>query len=103
MSWRNPGSLAAIRSDVKRRIGGDRQRIHHIGIDHNAITFKYLILPVWLLSYRYKEKVYQVMINGATGRLSGERPWSAWKIALAVLFGLLVVGGSWLAVMAMQG
>ncbi|MBL4885194.1 MAG: hypothetical protein JKY95_11750 [Planctomycetaceae bacterium] len=83
----------AIHSDVRRRIGGDRQRIHHINTDHSAITFKYMILPVWLLSYRYKGKVYQLMTNAATGKVAGNRPYSWWKIAGAVLLGGALVAG----------
>ncbi len=87
----------AIRSDVRRRIGGDRQQIQHINTDHSAITFKYLFLPIWLLSYRYKNKVYQVMTNAATGKVAGKRPYSWWKIARAVLLGaILLLGGFFL-------
>lgn len=84
----------AIRRDVRRRIGGDRQRIQYINTDHSTITFKYLFLPIWLLSYRYKNKVYQVMANAATGKVAGKRPYSWWKIAGAVLLGaILLLGG----------
>ncbi|MCA8987251.1 MAG: hypothetical protein KDA78_06405 [Planctomycetaceae bacterium] len=79
-----------IEQDVRRRIGGDRQRVHQIHSQFSAITFKYVLLPTWLLSYRYKDRVYQVMINATTGKVMGERPWSAWKIAFAVLGGLIV-------------
>ncbi len=84
----------AIRSDVRRRIGGDRQRIHKINTKHSAITYKYMLLPVWLLSYRYKNRVYHVMANAATGKIAGKRPYSWWKIAGAVLLvALLLLGG----------
>jgi len=33
-----------------------------------------------------------VVVNGRTGQVSGERPYSAWKIAFAVLAGLIVAG-----------
>lgn len=83
----------AIRHDVRRRIGGDRQRIQHINTTHSAITFKYLILPVWLLSYRYKGKVHQVMTNAATGKIAGNRPYSWWKIAGTILLAGALVSG----------
>lgn len=47
---------------------------------------------MWLLAYRYKDKVYQVMINGATGEVQGERPYSWIKITLAVLAAAVVAG-----------
>ena len=82
----------AIEVDVRQRIGGDEQRVHEINTIYNAITFKHLLLPVWLLAYRYHDKVYQVMINGATGEVQGERPYSWVKITLAVVAGLLLAG-----------
>lgn len=84
---------AALEQDVRSRIGGDEQRIHSIQTRYGAITFKHLLLPTWLLAYRYQEKVYQVMINAGTGEVQGERPYSWIKITLAVLVGIAVVAG----------
>ncbi|MEX0704777.1 MAG: hypothetical protein WD069_21950 [Planctomycetales bacterium] len=83
----------ALREDVGARIGGDTQRIHSIDTRHDALTFKHLLLPVWLLAYRFHDKPYQVLVNAATGEIQGERPWSWVKIALAVLAALAVAGG----------
>ncbi len=75
----------ALRDDVRRRIGGDEQRIHSVETQYGALTYKHLLLPVWLLAYRYRERLYQVIVNAATGEVQGERPWSWVKITLAVL------------------
>jgi DNA-directed RNA polymerase subunit RPC12/RpoP len=80
----------AIRADVVHRIGGDQQRIHSIDSRYDAITFKHLLLPVWLLTYRFHDKPYRVFVNAATGEVQGERPYSWVKILLAVLVGLAV-------------
>ena len=71
-------------SDVRSRIGGDTQEIHSVDTRYEAITYKHLLLPVWLLAYRYNEKTFQVFINAATGEVQGERPWSVWKILGAI-------------------
>ena len=84
---------AAIRAEAKRRIGGDEQRVHSVRTQVSAVTFKHLLLPVWLLAYRYNDKTYQVMVNAATGEVQGERPWSIVKILLAVLATAAVAGG----------
>ena len=86
---------AAIRDDVRRRIGGDVQKITSLDSQFAALTFKHLLLPVWMMAYRYRDKTYQVVVNAATGEVQGDRPWSAWKIALAVLFVAAVAGGIW--------
>ena len=80
---------AALQHDVRRRIGGDQQRIHGIQTQYSGLTFKHLLLPVWMLAYRYHGRAYRVYVNGATGEVHGERPYSPWKIAFAILLGLL--------------
>jgi len=92
----------ALLQDVRQRIGGDTQRVHSVQTRHSAVSFKHLLLPTWLMSYRYREKPYQVMINAATGEVHGERPYSGIKITLAVLAGLVAAGGLWY-MFAMQG
>ena len=57
---------------------------------YGAVTFKHLLLPVWLMAYRYNEKTYQILVNATTGELDGERPYSAWKIATAIIMGTLL-------------
>lgn len=79
----------AIRADVRRRIGGDKQRIHKLDSRYDAITFKHLLLPVWMLAYRYHDTPYRVFVNAATGEVQGERPYSWVKILLAVLAGAI--------------
>jgi predicted RNA-binding Zn-ribbon protein involved in translation (DUF1610 family) len=82
-----------IDTSIRRDIGGDHQIINSKNSRYDDITFKHILLPIWLTAYRYSGKTYRVMINATTGELSGERPYSALKITLALLAGLLVVGG----------
>ena len=83
-----------IQGDVRAHIGGDEQRIHNVSTHYSGITFKHLLLPVYAGAYRFNNKVYQIVVNGRTGEIQGDRPYSAWKIALfvtATLFVLLIV------------
>ncbi len=82
-----------IRRDVKFDIGGDRQRIHGLNTQVSDITFKHVLLPVWMAAYKYRGKSYRFVVNGRTGRVKGERPWSAWKITFAVVLGLILAAG----------
>jgi hypothetical protein len=79
-----------IMRDVKFDIGGDRQRVHNIETQISDVTFKHILLPVWLAAYKYRGKSYRFVVNGRTGAVQGERPWSGWKIAFAVILGLSV-------------
>jgi predicted RNA-binding Zn-ribbon protein involved in translation (DUF1610 family) len=74
-----------IEGDVRRDIGGDVQRIDHVDTGWSDQTFKHILLPVWMAAYKYNGKSYRFLVNGQTGEVQGERPWSAGKIALAVL------------------
>ena len=80
-----------IEADVRRDIGGDEQRVSNVVTQYSAVTFKHLLLPVYVGAYRFNDKVYQVVVNGRTGEVQGERPYSVWKIALLVLFILFVL------------
>jgi hypothetical protein len=81
---------ARIRADIRRDIGGDGQRIGTVDTDISDVTFKHVLLPVWLAAYRYRGRPYRFVVNGQTGKVSGERPWSAIKIAIAVILAILL-------------
>lgn len=84
----------AIRRAIRRDIGGDEQRIHRVNTHHDAITFKHILLPIWISAYRYKDKTYRFLVNARTGEVQGQRPWSWLKITLAVLGGAALIGGA---------
>jgi hypothetical protein len=62
-----------------------------VSSDYSNQTFKHILVPVWLLSYVYRAKSYQVVVNGVTGTVAGERPWSWIKITLLVLAILILL------------
>jgi DNA-directed RNA polymerase subunit RPC12/RpoP len=73
-----------IRGAINRDIGGDRQKIDSMTVNWDAVGFRHLLLPIWLSSFRYNEKVFHVAVNAATGEVVGERPWSVPKIVMFV-------------------
>jgi hypothetical protein len=74
-----------IDSAVRRDIGGDQQRVSSVNTHYGRVTFKHVLMPVWIASYRFGGKSFAVVVNGQTGVVKGDRPWSAWKITGAVL------------------
>ena len=74
-----------IRGDVRRDIGGDHQRIHSLSTRHRDITFKHVLLPMWICSYRYRGKIFRFLVNARTGEVQGQRPWSWVKVTFAVI------------------
>ena len=81
-----------IHRDIAFDIGGDHQRIHQVQTEHSHTTYKHCLLPIWSAAFLYRDKSYRFVINGRTGQVQGERPYSHWKIALAVITGLIIIG-----------
>lgn len=76
---------------IRAQIGGDRQRIDHVETAYSDIAFRHILLPIWATAYRYRGRTYRFVINGQSGKVAGERPYSVIKIGAAVLaLGLLV-------------
>ena len=81
-----------IRSHIRGDIGGDDQQVTTMNTTYSEVKFKHLLLPLWISSYRYNEKIYRFIINARTGEVTGDRPWSWIKITLATLAGLALAG-----------
>ena len=43
--------------------------------------WNYTMLPVWFMSYKYKDQIYEFAINGQTGKLAGTPPLSKGRLA----------------------
>jgi hypothetical protein len=81
-----------IREAVRYKIGGDRQQINELRINHDKSTFKYILLPIWTAHFKHNDKDYRFAINARTGIIKGERPYSKTKIFFLVLLVLAVLG-----------
>jgi DNA-directed RNA polymerase subunit RPC12/RpoP len=81
-----------IEAGIRKDIGGDEQQISSSQTLYANISFKHILLPVWVSAYRFREKIFRILINARTGEVQGERPYSAWKIACAILAVLILVG-----------
>ena len=84
--------MQRLREMCARQVPGDTHRGLRIDPQFEHQTFKHVLVPVWLLSYQYRSRTYQVAVNGATGKISGEWPISWVKVAIAVLIGLVILG-----------
>jgi DNA-directed RNA polymerase subunit RPC12/RpoP len=79
-----------IAMDIRADIGGDQQVIERMEVSHDQPTFKHVLLPVWVAAFQFVGRPYRFVVNGRTGEVHGERPWSFWKIAGAVVLGILL-------------
>jgi len=90
------GSAQARMGDVQRGrcssdVPGDTQRNLSVRNEFSHVTFKHVLLPIWIAAYRYNGKPYQFLVNGQTGEVVGKAPWSVWKITLAILAAAIVI------------
>ncbi|SOH92568.1 hypothetical protein SAMN06273572_101415 [Monaibacterium marinum] len=81
-----------VQTLIKRDIGGDRQRIDDMQVTLSDVTYKHILVPVWIAAYRFRGKSYRFVVNARTGAVTGERPWSPVKIAIAVVLGAIAAG-----------
>jgi len=74
------------------QVPGDTHTNLQVDADYSGQTFKHILVPIWLLTYNYGSRNFQVVINGYTGATSGHYPKSWVKIFFLVL-GILLGAG----------
>lgn len=87
----------SAKNSCRAAISSPYVRNFSMSADFEDETWRYILLPIYLASYRFNEKVYQVMVNGQTGTIAGQKPvaWSKvrWATAASLLpafiFGLI--------------
>ena len=80
-----------VKALCTRKVPGDTQRNLQVDATYQGRTFKHILAPVWLVSYTYGSRSFQVVANGYTGAIAGEQPYSWVKITFAVLAVLMLI------------
>jgi hypothetical protein len=92
-------AMTLCREEFQRRerqaiaafLPGDTHSDLRVSTTFSDPTSDLCLLPVYLLSYRYQEKVYRFLLNGQTGRVAGDKPWSWRRIGVAIGIGVAVL------------
>lgn len=87
-----------INRGIIRQIRGDEVRNLRVRTAYENVTFKHILLPVWISAYTYKGNTYQFVINGQTGEIQGKAPVCIIKVTAAALFLLAIIS----AIIALQ-
>ena len=74
-----------------QQVPGDTHRNLRIDPQYSGETFKHILVPIWLLTYTFGAKHFQVIANGYTGVIAGKYPKSFWKIFFVVMAVLLAI------------
>ena len=84
---------ANIRRGILSRYRHDRVAYLNISTAHSNVTYKYVMLPVYIGNFKYKSKLFNFYVNGSTGKVHGKTPKSFWKIFAVVLASVAVAVG----------
>ena len=80
-----------VADKIRKDHRADRTRNVRLTTSFNNITYKYLLLPVWISNFKYNDKVYQFMVNGQTGKISGKTPISVPKVVITVIAIIVII------------
>lgn len=79
-----------IEDKIEREHNTTLTRFIQVSTSHHDVTYKYILLPVWISSFTYNGKLYHFMINGQTGKVSGKTPVSWLRVGLTALVLILL-------------
>ncbi len=80
-----------IESGIHGQVYGDVVEIVNVSTDYKDITYKHILLPIWISSFEFNNKVYRFLVNGQTGKVSGKSPISIVKVSILVVSILAVI------------
>ncbi len=89
-----------------RDIPTSHVRSFSMSADFDDESWRLILLPVYLSAYRFQEKIYQVMVNGQTGLVAGQKPvawWKVWSAIAALLMPGAIAGLIGLPLLAIGG
>jgi hypothetical protein len=82
---------AEVEREVRARVGGDEQYVAAIETAYAELGYRLVLVPAWLVSYAHRGRRRMVAVHGESGRVVGERPWSAAKLVFGSLLALAAV------------
>jgi DNA-directed RNA polymerase subunit RPC12/RpoP len=71
--------------------GQDIRDLQVYAADFGGVTYKQVLLPVWVSSYAYRGKNYRILINGQSGKVAGDKPTDSVKVAIIVLMTIVAL------------
>ena len=76
-----------IRSDIRSSLHCDVVDYLNVSTMYNSVTFKYMLIPVYIMNFLFRKKKYRVFMNGSTAKITGKTPVSPWRVAIACILG----------------
>ena len=82
-----------IEKQVTERFHADHVEDVKAYTKFDKTTYKYLLLPIWMSAFTYKDKIYRFVVNGQTGKVGGKSPVSAIRVILFIAAIIAVIVG----------
>lgn len=84
--------IRKLRRELRARIAEMREmrNLRQTTLNWSGMTYKYVLLPLWVGSYQFDGQPYPFMINAQTGKVSGQRPRDSLKVVGLAVIALLV-------------
>lgn len=80
-----------IRQECQRYVPGSCRNMK-VNAQFEGLTSEAVLLPVWIMAYRYQDRVYRFLINGQTGQATGQAPTSWQKMVLVAAIVVVSIG-----------
>ena len=88
-----------IKAKLQNEIGSMERKRHHadrvskvtFNTAYSKVTYKYVLAPIWIANFKFKEKIYNIVVNGQTGQIKGEAPVSPLKVVIAIIIAIIVL------------
>lgn len=81
-----------IKAHILRKYSYDVIDYFNVSTMHEMVTYKYVLLPVYVGNFNYRKKLFNFFVNGTNGKVFGKTPLSPWRILFAVFLGIAIVG-----------
>ena len=93
--WRE--CQTSMKKDIERKILSrydyDVKSYLNVNTAFLKQKYKYVLVPVYVGHYKYKNKLYNFYINGENGRITGKTPVSKLKVFWTVMLVLAIIAG----------
>ncbi len=82
---------AFIKKRILSKYVYDRIAYFNASTTHERVTYKYVMLPVYVGAFTYTKKAYNFFVNGNTGKVTGKTPTSPLRVLIAVALGIAFI------------
>jgi predicted RNA-binding Zn-ribbon protein involved in translation (DUF1610 family) len=83
--------LESLEAEACKQYVPGNCRNMHVAVRIMNLASRPMLVPVWIMAYRYRDKVFRFLANGQTGKCSGQAPTSMKKVATAIVIAILVM------------